>query len=486
MLPDMTCVRVLVVGDIMLDQYIWGDVSRISPEAPVPVLRITRRSTALGGAGNVAANLAGLGIQAALLGLRGSDHHGQALSGHLQNRGIADFSLVRDDLPTITKTRIMGQNQQLLRLDEESRPAPGLEQALLERFQNAIQPGSMVILSDYDKGVLSSELCRRVIKVCRDMGLTLLVDPKGRDWTRYRGADCLTPNTRELQLASGITDTDSTSLIQAARTMCSQLGIERILLTRGSQGMVLVPGSGEPLSIPTQSREVFDVSGAGDTVISCLAACIGAGMDWPQAARTANSAAGIVVSKLGTQPIDRAELEQALSHDPMHNPKISTWRSAADRVLSWQNQDQRVVFTNGCFDLLHPGHIKLLQEAARHGNRLVVGLNSDTSVTRLKGPSRPILSEHDRATLLSALECVDLVVVFDQDTPLELITALRPDILVKGGDYRLDQVVGRDVVESSGGSVVLVDLVHGVSTTDVVQNIVSATNGRTDPSRNKP
>ena len=472
MLPDMSMVRVLVIGDIMLDQYIWGDVNRISPEAPVPVLRITRRSTALGGAGNVAANLAGLGVQVSLLGLRGSDLHGQTLSSLLQRKMIQDYSLVREDLPTITKTRIMGQNQQLLRLDEEQPPPVNLEIALEARFQEAVQAGSLVILSDYDKGVLRPHFCSRVIETCRGMNLPLLVDPKGQDWSRYRGAHCLTPNTRELQQAARITATDSTALIKAAQDMCAELDLEHILLTRGSQGMVLIPGKGDPMSIPTQSKEVFDVSGAGDTVIGCLAACIGAGMDWPHAARTANSAAGIVVSKLGTQPIDREELEQALSHYPMHNPKICTWQSAGNTIASWQNQNQKVVFTNGCFDLLHPGHIKLLQEAARHGNRLVVGLNSDASVTRLKGPSRPILSEHDRATLLSALECVDLVVIFDQDTPLELISTLRPDILVKGGDYQLDQVVGREMVESYGGSVVLVDVVQGLSTTNMVQNIV--------------
>jgi D-beta-D-heptose 7-phosphate kinase/D-beta-D-heptose 1-phosphate adenosyltransferase len=472
MLPDFSPVQVLVVGDIMLDQYIWGDVNRISPEAPVPVVRITRRTTALGGAGNVASNLAGLGAGVGLLGLKGADLHGQTLTGHLRHRSIQDWSLVREDMPTITKTRIMGQNQQLMRLDEEHPPAPGIEDALMERFQEAVRPGSLIILSDYGKGLLTPRLCRWVVQTSREMGLPLLVDPKGRDWSRYRGALCLTPNTRELAQAAGISAPDVPSLIKAGQELCTELEVERILLTRGSQGMILIQHDGDPLSIPTQSKEVFDVSGAGDTVISCLTACLGAGLEWAQATRIANIAAGIVVSKLGTHPIDREELDQVLSHYPMHNPKITTWQSARNRVASWQDQNQKVVFTNGCFDLLHPGHIKLLQEAARHGNRLVVGLNSDASVARLKGPSRPILSEHDRATLLSALECVDLVVIFDQDTPLELITNLRPDILVKGGDYQLDQVVGRDIVESSGGKVVLVDLVHGISTTDVVQNIV--------------
>jgi len=475
MLPDFSPVQVLVVGDIMLDQYIWGEVTRISPEAPVPVVRIARRTTALGGAGNVASNLAGLGAGVSLLGLKGADLHGKTLTDHLRQRAIQDWCLVREDMPTITKTRVMGQNQQLMRLDEEHPPAPGIEVTLVERFQEAVRPGNLVILSDYGKGLLTPGFCRKVIQSCREMGLPLLVDPKGRDWTLYRGALCLTPNTRELAQAAGVTATDAPTLIKAAQDLCFGLDIERILLTRGSQGMILIQRDGDPLSIPTQSKEVFDVSGAGDTVISCLTACLGAGLDWPQATRVANIAAGVVVSKLGTHPIDREELNQVLSHYPMHNPKITTRQSARNRVASWQDQDQRVVFTNGCFDLLHPGHIKLLQEAARHGNRLVVGLNSDASVSRLKGPSRPILTEHDRATLLSALECVDLVVIFDQDTPLELITELRPDILVKGGDYRLDQVVGRDAVESFGGKVVLVDLIHGVSTTDVVQNIV---NGR--------
>jgi D-beta-D-heptose 7-phosphate kinase/D-beta-D-heptose 1-phosphate adenosyltransferase len=474
--------RVLVVGDVMLDRYLWGDVKRISPEAPVPVVRVRQQSEVPGGAGNVAANLAGLECPVSILGICGNDEAGNRLRKIFLEKGIEPLLQESIARPTISKTRIMARGQQLLRLDEEEPRilSPELEEKIIARFELNAPECDAVVLSDYGKGIFQTpDLCQHLIGFCTTRGIPVLVDPKGADWTRYQGATCITPNTAELELAAGSAVEESElELLQSASAIRRRYGLEWLLVTRGAMGMVLCGKDASPLLIPARAREVFDVSGAGDTVIATLAAGLALKLSFAEAAQLSNLAAGIVVGKLGTQPITRPELSSAIELNDMQRQssgasKIAALDSARILVKSWQSSGQKVVFTNGCYDLLHPGHIHLLHQSRDLGDRLIVGLNTDASVRRLKGSSRPIVAERDRAAIVSALGCVDLVVLFDEDTPLELIQAIKPDILVKGEDYRLDQVVGREVVESHGGRVCLVPLLQGYSTTRIAEKIAS-------------
>ncbi|MCF8106452.1 MAG: D-glycero-beta-D-manno-heptose-7-phosphate kinase [Desulfohalobiaceae bacterium] len=480
-LPDFSSARVVVVGDIMLDCYVWGRVSRVSPEAPVPVLQCLEKTMVLGGAANVAANLAGLGAKVCLAGVCGRDAEGTRIRSLLKDQAITDLTLRVKDVSTITKTRIMAQNQQLLRIDQEkiepvSEETEGL---VFKALQDHITPGSVLVLSDYAKGLLSHGLCRRLISRSRASGALVLVDPKGQDWEKYRQADCLTPNFDELKHYARIDSDREDSFFSAAGNILDSLEAEKMVLTRGSKGLVLFQKEQPPLAIAARAREVFDVSGAGDTVLAALAACLGAGSGWREAAGIANRAAGIVVGKLGTRPVQHQELENDFWADSEKEGRVVTLKAGLNRILQWRERKQTVVFTNGCFDLLHPGHIKLLQTAATQGDRLVVGLNSDGSVAKLKGPHRPLLTQKDRAAILAALESVDLVIVFEEPTPLKLIEQIKPDVLVKGADYAGKQVVGREVVEACGGEVVLVDLEEGLSTTKLLEAI-KKTNSRPD------
>ena len=473
--------RILVFGDVMLDRYTWGEVAKDIAEAPVPVLKVRERSDAAGGAGNVAVNLAGLGCSVTLVGFAGSDHTGERLRQVLGEAGVVHHLLSSPSRPTITKTRIMAQNQQLLRIDEEDPSACSYEdrQAVLALLENNLPGHSALVLSDYEKGALCDfDFVQRAIELGHRHSIPVLVDPKGRDWTRYRGATCVTPNTAELEAMAGRIDRNSENeLIEAAKRIGETFEFEWVLVTRGKRGMCLTGRNAAPVTIPARAREVFDVSGAGDTVIATVAAGLAAGLAMTEAAQIANVAAGIVVGKVGTQPVTHNELAAALqlgvecSHA---GGKIAAVGAAQMMVKAWRSSGQRVVFTNGCFDLLHPGHIHLLHRARSLGDRLIVGLNTDLSVKRLKGPLRPILSEQDRATLLAALSCVDMVVLFDEDTPLFLIKHLRPDILVKGDDYRIEQVVGRQEVEEYGGRVELVPVLKGQSTTSIVDRLTCA------------
>lgn len=467
-------VHILVVGDVMLDHYLWCRVNRISPEAPVPVVRVEEKTSVLGGAANVAANLAGLGCRVALLGSVGDDEAGRMLCSKLEQASIANHLLTDPQKPTTTKTRVLAQGQQLIRLDEENTGGISDEIArhLLTSFEKLLAEKQVVICSDYGKGLLAGDICQGLIALCRRRNIPVLIDPKGRDWSRYRGATCVTPNESELvQVVNGSIDNEADLLHEAVKIQ-KQFDLECMLVTRGAKGMLLIDSRSEAKIISAKLREVFDVSGAGDTVIALLAAGVAAGFGWAMAARIANAAAGVVVGKVGTHAINVDELQFALRLDEVGSShKIYTLADARMRVDSWRTAGETIVFTNGCFDLLHAGHVKLLQAAAREANRLVVGLNSDASVTRLKGPERPILKQQDRASILAALECVDMVTVFDEDTPLQLIESLRPDVLVKGADYSIDRVVGREVVEGFGGKVVLVPLAAGSSTTSIVQAI---------------
>lgn len=474
---------ILVIGDVMLDRYVWGDVTRISPEAPVPIVRIQEKSEVLGGAGNVAANLSALGCRVTLMGVCGTDQEGKRLSDLSGQKGIETCFMKDGGRSTITKTRIMAHHQQLMRLDEEQTcPMPSdFQNRMLEKIREQIESLQAVILSDYGKGIFHAPgFCQQVIETCMNNHVPVMVDPKGTDWNRYQGATCITPNTAEFQLVAGdlSTNTEKT-LSKAAEAIRRRYGLEWLLVTRGAKGMLLCGPKAKPAYIPAKSREVYDVSGAGDTVIASLAAGLAIGLDFPDAAAFANTAAGIAVGKLGTQPVQAAELETALKWENSQGRqtgimKVLTAENAVMQLHSWRSTGDRIVFTNGCFDLLHPGHINLLHQARSFGDRLVVGLNTDASIRRLKGEKRPILHERDRAAILSALGSVDLVVLFAEDTPLELIKKLKPDILVKGADYRMDQVVGGDIVHAYGGDVRLVKLLKGYSTTDITQKVMMA------------
>ena len=473
-------VRILVVGDVMLDHYIAGQVKRISPEAPVPVVSAAKRWSVPGGAANVARNLVRLGVDVAVAGVVGQDAAASDLRAALAAEGIADGLAVSPSRRTTCKTRVLAQGQQLLRLDEEVRAPLGAEEAdALKNQVLSLLPGRhAVILSDYAKGVLlesasGCNLCQIIIEEARRLGIAVLVDPKGSDWRRYAGAHCVTPNAGEFDAACGL-DAGVTLNRPRRETLAGELrsryGIERLLITRGPKGMALFTPDEAPVYCRAAVREVADVSGAGDTAIATLAACVGKGLPWAESMHLANAAAGVAVGKMGTAPVSIAELNEAL-REQADNPKLFSVQNLVEKIEEWRRKNETVVFTNGCFDLLHPGHISLIRQSAAQGDHLIVGLNSDASVRRLKGPTRPIQNENSRALLLAALSDVDAIVLFDEDTPFELISALRPDVLVKGSDYTIDNVVGADVVQQGGGRVYLARLVDGCSTTGIVRKI---------------
>ena len=472
--PDLWA---LVIGDLMLDRYLWGKVERISPEAPVPVVLLESESTRPGGAANVAANLTGLGLPCRLLGSVGDDAAAGELRAAIAAHGVMTDALVTlEGRPTITKTRVVGGHQQIMRLDRESSVA--LDATELQALQQAVRTAlakkpAIVVLSDYNKGVLHADLCHIVIELARAAGIPVLVDPKGRDYAKYRGATALTPNRRETSEAcGGIASIDS--LLEAAEDLRCELGLQFLAVTRSEEGISLLE-DGRHLHIPAMARQVFDVSGAGDTVIATLAAGLVAGLAPEAALHLANLAAGIVVGQVGTVPIRRDELLAELLTEEVREQadKVCDLEHLLARVARWRAAGERIVFTNGCFDLLHAGHVTYLEGARKLGDRLVVGLNTDRSVRALKGPSRPVIHEADRARVMAALEAVDAVILFDQDTPLALIHAIRPDVLAKGSDYTEDQVVGGAEVKSWGGKVALVELVPGRSTSGIIGKLGS-------------
>lgn len=477
---DFSGTAILVVGDVMLDRYLVGDVARISPEAPVPVVRLERRWSVPGGAGNVARNLSRLGVAARLAGLVGDDAEGVTLTEAVAAEGVEAALTLSRERATTSKTRVLGHGQQLLRLDEEAvGPLSPEELAPLREAVERLLPGcGAVIISDYGKGVFlrredGQSLCAGIMELARGAGIPVLVDPKGADWSRYAGAACVTPNMAEFRQACGLAagaQPDAAARRGLAEGLCRKYGFARLLLTRGARGMELYAPGEAPVSIRAVVREVADVSGAGDTVIATLAACVASGLAWPESAAVANAAAGVAVGKAGTAPVSTAELNEAL-REGRDNPKLYSVPALSRKLEEWRRKGERIVFTNGCFDLLHPGHVALLRQAAALGDRLVVGLNADASVRRLKGPERPIQNEMSRALVLAALQMVDAVVLFGEDTPERLIHAVRPDVLVKGSDYRVENVVGADFVLGRGGEVHLVDLVDGCSTTGLVRKM---------------
>jgi D-beta-D-heptose 7-phosphate kinase/D-beta-D-heptose 1-phosphate adenosyltransferase len=469
--------KILVVGDLMLDRYIFGEVDRISPEAPVPVLRHARRYERAGGAANVAMNLAGLGCQTYLAGFWGDDAEKTELAAILEAAQVNTLGVVTGSLPTISKTRIVGRVQQLLRLDIESRDdRPAVEDGrLMERVTELTSKMSAVILSDYAKGALTAQLCEAVVRAARTAGLPVFVDPKTPDFSKYSGATTVCPNLGELAAATGVAAHKTEALIASAKGLLAEHDFKFLTVTMSEKGITVIEPEVSYHS-PARAREVFDVSGAGDTVIATLAAGITGGLKIRTAVDLANVAAGIVVAKVGTVPVAKHELIAALtpSSGIAGGDKILDSGRAATRVAEWRASGETIVFTNGCFDLLHVGHIALLEACGRLGSKLVLGLNSDASVRRLKGAGRPIVGEQERAQVMAALAAVDAVVLFEEDTPLELILGLRPDVLVKGGDYSVETVVGHEEVIAAGGRVEIVPILGGFSTTSIVRKLAAS------------
>ena len=469
--PSLTGV-VVVAGDLMLDRFVYGEIERISPEAPVPVLRRGRSAQMLGGAGNVAANVASLGGEPRLVAVTGADAEADELGVLVRGAGLSDAGLVRDAARhTSVKTRLIAQRQQVLRLDAESLGplAAALQDRLAAAFEAALDGARIVVLSDYGKGVLAGGLAERLIESARRAGAPVLVDPKGREFGRYAGAAFVTPNRRELAEASGLpADTDA-EVEAAARALIARNGFQAIVATRSEKGLSVVRAD-RALHAPTHAREVFDVSGAGDTVVAALALALAGGVTLEEAADVANAAAGVAVSKLGTAQVTRDELAEALRLRA-GAPVAEAVGGAEERLADWRRLGLRVGFTNGCFDMLHAGHVSYLAWARARCDRLVVGLNSDASVRRLKGAGRPINDGDSRRRVLEALRSVDMVIPFEEDTPEALIRSVAPDVLVKGADWAVEQVAGADFVLARGGRVELAPLIPGQSTTAMAARI---------------
>ncbi len=472
---------VLCIGDVMLDEFVYGDATRVSPEAPALVLAVSPTNTAnisVGGAGNVAQNIANLGARCVFLGVVGDDAAGRTIKSKLSaaKGRIVPYLAIDRSRPTTRKLRFVSKHHSihLLRADWEqaSRIDAKIEAQLIKRALKALPRVGAVVLSDYAKGTLTRPLIRAVIERARKLEIPVVVDPKGTEFSIYRGATIVTPNRKELGDATGLPIGTMTELAAAARRLAGRAAAKAVLVTLSEDGMLLQAGRAKPIHAPAHSVVVRDVSGAGDTVAATLAVMLALGADFETAMRAANAAASVVVGKSGTATVSLDELRSRILPAAALAPEekiVFDWRRL-DRVLThWRAQDLRIGFTNGVFDLIHPGHVKILAQARAACDRLVVGLNSDKSVRRLKGNGRPIQDEHARAEVLAAFAAVDLVVMFGEDTPLELVRRVRPSVLVKGGDYRRDQVVGRELVEQQGGEVIVVDLVPGFSTTRIVE-----------------
>jgi D-beta-D-heptose 7-phosphate kinase/D-beta-D-heptose 1-phosphate adenosyltransferase len=482
-LDRVHAVRVLVLGDVMLDRFVldrfvYGSVARVSPEAPIPVLEVTRSVDSAGGAANVARNIAAIGASATLIGVIGSDSDAAKLKEQLASSPTIDAQLIVDfERPTTVKTRYVADGQQMLRADRESCAQVNEEIAarLLARFEDAVPHADIVVLSDYAKGVLCERVIKAAIHAARAAHKPVIVDPKAKDLRKYAGATVLTPNRMELQAACGFECATDEAVEAAADALLDSDICTAVVVTRGKDGMSVMSKGEAAVHLRTLARQVFDVSGAGDTAVAALSSGLAAGAHIVSASSLANLAAGIVVAKLGTAVVTVSELIEQLTplNARVGDSKIFTLQSVLQLMRTWREQGLSIAFTNGCFDLLHPGHVSLLDQAKRSADRLIVGLNADESIRRLKGPDRPIQYEIARATVLSSLKFVDAVVIFSEDTPIDLIHALEPDVLVKGADYALEEVVGADFVIRRGGSVLLADLVEGHSTTGMMRRVVA-------------
>ena len=466
-MPRYDQAAVLVVGDVMLDRYWHGGTSRISPEAPVPVVKIEQIEDRPGGAANVALNIAALGAPAVLVGVTGADEAAHSLRDSLSAAGVqAHFQQIAAQ-PTIVKLRVLSRHQQLLRMDFEE-PFHTDAEALAADVERLLAGIRVLVLSDYGKGALQNH--QTLIQLARAKGIAVLADPKGKDFSIYRGASLITPNLSEFETIVGHCR-DEAELVAKGDALMRELELGALLVTRGEHGMTLLRPEQAPLHLPARAREVFDVTGAGDTVISTLAASLAAGEELPQAVALANLAAGIVVAKLGTAAISAPELRRAVQREEGSERGVVSLDQLLLALEDARAHGEKIVFTNGCFDILHAGHVSYLEQARAQGDRLVLAVNDDASVSRLKGPGRPINAVDRRMAVLAGLGAVDWVVSFSEDTPENLLRAVRPDVLVKGGDYGIEGVVGADIVRAYGGEVRVLGLVENSSTTAIVEKI---------------
>ncbi len=466
-MPRYDQAAVLVVGDVMLDRYWHGPTSRISPEAPVPVVKVEHLEDRPGGAANVALNIAALGAPARLVGVTGVDEAAESLRNSLQGAGVQTHFQQIASQPTILKLRVMSRHQQLLRLDFEE-PFATDAQAMAEQVDALLDGVKVLVLSDYGKGALKNH--QVLIQQARARGIPVLADPKGKDFSIYRGASLITPNLGEFETIVGHCR-DEAELVAKGDALMRELELGALLVTRGEHGMTLLRPDHAPLHLPARAREVFDVTGAGDTVISTLAASLAAGEELPNAVALANLAAGIVVAKLGTAAISAPELRRAVQREAGSERGVVSVGQLLLALEDARAHGEKIVFTNGCFDILHAGHVSYLEQARAQGDRLVLAVNDDASVSRLKGPGRPINAVDRRMAVLAGLGAVDWVVSFSEDTPENLLRAVRPDVLVKGGDYGIDGVVGADIVRAYGGEVRVLGVVENSSTTAIVEKI---------------
>ncbi len=477
-LDKAASIEALVIGDVMLDRFVYGSTARISPEAPIPILSITHQSQMLGGAGNVVRNIASLGGKAQLISVVGEDPEGREIEGIFATQGATTPHLVKSvGRPTTVKTRFIADGQQLLRSDHEAthQLQPQTAGNVLKAFQGAVKNADIIVLSDYAKGVLSDTVLRQVIAYAKEKDIPIIADPKSTDFSRYAGVTLLTPNRKEMIAASGMPCGTNYEVEQAARSILSKAGVSAILVTRSEAGMSLITKD-EAHHIAAEAQEVFDVSGAGDSVIAALAIAFAAGASLADAARIANLAGGIAVSKSGTAAVTKAEIKQALHSQEIGDmdAKIVNLDMALERVMNWRSRGLKVGFTNGCFDLVHPGHISLMRQARAECDRLIVGLNTDDSIRRLKGEGRPVTNENSRAIVIAGLTDVDLVVPFNDDTPIKLIEAIKHEELTKGAGYTKETVVGAEIVEAYGGRVHLASLKEGFSTTGTIERLLAA------------
>jgi D-beta-D-heptose 7-phosphate kinase/D-beta-D-heptose 1-phosphate adenosyltransferase len=467
--------NVLVVGDVILDRYVTGDTTRVSPEAPVPVVRISRTEERPGGAANVAVNVCSLGVPTSLLGITGDDEAADSLSRRLQELGVNGQFSRQAGFPTTTKLRVLSQHQQLLRLDYEHDPGTLPDADLLPLYRGTLRGDEVVVLSDYAKGSLKD--IEKFVSIAAQQGARVLIDPKGSDFTRYRGATLLTPNIREFEAVVGACAGES-DIIEKGRALCREQKIRSLLVTRGERGMMLIDGK-QALNLPAHTHEVFDVTGAGDTVIAVVAAALASGYGLPDAVAYANLAAGLVVQKLGTASVTVAELNRALDSPAGGSAGKLLGRDGVQALIPrWRETGGKVVFTNGCFDILHAGHVRYLEQARALGGQLIVAVNDDASVARLKGRERPVTPLVQRLAVLAGLSAVDWVVPFSEDTPEDLIRLIQPDVLVKGGDYSPDRIAGAEFVRSTGGEVVVLPYHEDCSTTLLIETLRGGGGGK--------
>jgi len=468
-LPDYCSARVLVMGDLMLDRYWHGATTRISPEAPVPIVHVKQNEQRAGGAGNVALNIAALGAKVSLMGFTGTDEAAQLLTKMLEEAGVLCLFEALAQHPTITKLRVMSRHQQLIRLDFEDGFSGVSSENLLHRYHAEMTQAQIIVLSDYGKGTLSQ--VADFIRLANNMKIPVLVDPKGRDFTRYRDATIITPNLSEFEAVVGQCENEQV-IVEKGMQLIADLNLQALLVTRGEHGMSLLCKNEAPLHLPTHAREVFDVTGAGDTVISVLAASLAAKKTLAQATTLANIAAGIVVRKIGTATVSPKEFHYALYGQRAQQKGVGALEEIREAIVQAKLKGEKIVLTNGCFDILHPGHLRYLQQAKDLGDRLVILVNTDESVKRLKGETRPIHPLAYRMEMLAALECVDWVMSFSEDTPADIIAQLLPDILVKGGDYTdISSIAGHESVLKNGGTVKILSFETGHSTTNIINTI---------------